>query len=165
MEWVGGFEPLGFEAGRRAKLWLETNLSAENLPLRTYCVFSDVDESELFGFLVLDEIQVEVAPFDIPIMQVRHAVRDPRAEKHPATKLVWIARSSTSPSGFGSELFEHALLVATEVGSCALMVDAYDEKTAEDLWIRHYDLRKPRDGAAEWSCLWHSVGQPDQTFN
>lgn len=98
-------------------------------------------------------------------MQVRKAIADPRAPKHPATKLVWIARSSDSPAGLGSELFDYALYVATQAGSCALMVDAYDEQTAERLWFRHYDLRKPRDGAAEWSCLWHAVGEADQAFN
>lgn len=162
---VEGFDPLDFEAGHKAKLWLSTNLEAEVLPLRTYLVLSDENEDDLFGFFVLDEVEVEVAPSDIPIMQVRHAISDPRAPKHPATKLVWIARSSGSPPGLGSELFDYALYVATRAESCALMVDAYDEQTAERLWFRHYDLRKPRDGAAEWSCLWHAVGEADQSFN
>lgn len=165
LRWIRGFEPLDFEAGRLAKLSLETNLSAEILPFRTYFVFSDVNEEELFAFFMLDEINVHVAPFDIPIMQVRHAIEDPNADTHPATKLVWIARSKASPAGLGSELFDEALLVATEAGSCALMVDAHDEATAENLWIRHYGLRKPRDGAADWSCLWHATGEPDQTFS
>ena len=164
-EWIAGFEPLDFEAGRKAKAWLETNLAAEILPLRTYFVFNDKDESELYGFFVLDQIEVKVAAGDIPIMQVRDAIDDPQAERHPATKLVWIARSKASPPGLGSELFDYALLEATRAKSCALMVDAFDEETAEKLWIRHYDLRKPRSGADEWASLWHSVGKADQTFS
>lgn len=163
--WVAAFEPLDFEAGERAKLWLETNLDAEVLPLETYLVFNDLDEDELFGFFVLADTHVKVAPGDIPIMQVRHAIEDPLAERQPATKLVWIARSKASPPGLGSELFDYALLVATQKSSCALTVDAYDEKTAEELWLRRYDLRKPRDGGDGWSSLWHAVGQADQSFN
>ena len=163
--WAASFEPLEFEAGRKAKTWLETNLEAEVLPLRTYFAFNDKDEGELYGFFVLDQIEVKVAAGDLPIMQVRDAIDDPRAERRPATKLVWIARSKASPPGLGSELFDYALLEATRARSCALMVDAFDEETAEKLWIRHYDLRKPRDGADEWTSLWHSVGRADQTFS
>lgn len=164
-KWVAGFEPLDdFEAGRRAKAWLETSISAGVIPLTTYLVFSE-DESELYGFFVLDKVEVEVAPFDRPIMKARKVIEDVNVEKHPATKLVWIARSDSSPSGFGSEMFEHALLLATEAGSCALMVDAADQDTAEKLWIKHYDLRKPREGTADWSCLWHALGESNESFN
>jgi len=163
-DWVGNFEPLEYEAGHSAKAWLETNISAGVVPLTTYLVFSE-DESELFGFFVLSDIEVKVAPFDRPIMKARKSIKDVNVEKHPATKLVWIARSRSSPAGFGAEMFEHALLLATEAGSCALMVDAADEGTAEKLWVAHYDLRKPRDGAADWSCLWHALGEPNESFN
>ena len=164
-EWIEPFEPLEpFEAGKKAKLWLETNLETENLPHRTYLVFNDEDPDQLFGFFVLDSLEVQVSPGDVPIMQVRHAIKDPGAPTHPATKLVWISRHNDSPSGIGEEMFEYALYVAEEEGSCALMVDAFDQATAEKLWIKCFDLREPRDGATEWSCLWHTVGEPDQTF-
>lgn len=164
--WIESFEPLEpFDAGKKAKLWLETNLETENLPHRTYLVFSDEDEDQLFGFFVLDSLDVEVAPGDVPIMQVRQAIQNPRAHSHPATKLVWIARHQESPAGIGAEMFEYALFVAEEEGSCALMVDAYDKETAEELWIKRFDLRQPRAGASQWSCLWHTVGEANQTFN
>jgi hypothetical protein len=163
--WVENFEPLEFEAARRAKLWLDSNLAAEVLPLTTYFIFSDEDEDELFGFFVLDKIEVKVAPFDLPIMQMRKAIEDPNAARQSATKLVWIARSKASPSGLGQEMFDYALHLAEEDGCCALMVDAFDQGTAEELWMKRYDLRKPRAGAAEWTCLWHAVGQANQDFN
>lgn len=160
--WAGEFEPLDFEAGRRAKAWLETNISSELVPLQTYLALSE-DESKLYGFFALDEIEVEVAPHDMPVMEVRKAI-DPDAPRQHATKLAWIARSRHSDPGFGAEMFEYALLVATEAGSCALMVDAYDEATAQ-MWMERYQLRKPRAGAADWTCLWHAVGTPPQDFN
>jgi hypothetical protein len=163
-EWIADFEPLKYQAGHSPKAWLETNISAGVVPLTTYLVFSE-DESELYGFFVLDGIEVNVAPFDRPIMKAQKSIKDINVEKHPATKLVWIARSESSPPGFGAEMFEHALLLAIEAGSCALMVDAADEETAEKLWIGHYDLRKPRDGAADWSCLWHALGELNESFN
>jgi hypothetical protein len=165
-QWVADFEPLDddFDAGHSAKAWLETNISAGVVPLDTYLVFSE-EESELFGFFVLDEVEVEVAPYDRPIMKAHKSIDDVNVKRHPATKLVWIARSSTSPKGFGAEMFEHALVLATEARSCALLVDAADEDTAEKLWIGHYEFRKPRDGAAEWSCLWHSLGELNESFN
>lgn len=104
--WAARFEPLDFEAGRKAKTWLETNLAAEVLPLRTYFAFNDKDESELYGFFVLDQIEVKVAAGDLPIMQVRDAIDDPGAERHPATKLVWIVRRRRrvgEPLAFGGE--------------------------------------------------------------
>jgi hypothetical protein len=163
--WIEAFEPLEpFEAGTKAKLWLQTNLETENLPHRTYLVFNDEDPNQLFGFFVIDSLDVQVSPGDVPIMQVRHAIKDPQAPTQPATKLVWIARHKDSPPGIGAEMFEYALYVAEEAGSCALMVDAYDQTTAEELWIKRFDLRQPRAGASEWSCLWHTVGEPDQTF-
>lgn len=159
------FEPLEpFEAGKKAKFWLQTNLETENLPHRTYLVFNDEDPGQLFGFFVLDALEIQVSRGDLPIMQVRRAIKDPDAPTQAATKLVWIARHKDSPAGIGAEMFEYALYVAEREGSCALMVDAYDRATAEELWIRRFDLRKPRDGAAEWSCLWHTVGQSDQLF-
>ena len=101
----------------------------------------------------------------MPVMQVRKVLKDPRAQRQRATKLVWIARSSSSESGFGLEMFEHALLLAFEQGSVALMVDAYDTATAE-MWVRHpYHLREPHAGTEEWICLWHAVGKADQSFN
>ena len=163
--WIESFEPLEpYEAGMKAKLWLQTNLETENLPHRTYLVFNDEDPDQLFGFFVLDSLDVQVAPGDVPIMQVRHVIEDPNAPTQSATKLVWIARHKDSPAGIGAEMFEYALYVAEEARSCALMVDAYDEDTAQNLWIKRFDLRQPRAGATEWSCLWHTVGQPDQTF-
>lgn len=161
--WAERFQPLEFEAGVKAKAWLETNVSAGVLPLQTYLVLNE-DESELYGFFVLDRVEVEVAPDDKPIMQVRRAIDDPQAKRHHATKLVWIARSESSEPGFGAEMFEYALLVATEEKSCALMVDAYDEATAQ-MWIDRYQLRKPRAGTGEWTCLWHAVGKATQDFN
>jgi hypothetical protein len=163
MGYLANFECLDFDAARKAKAWLETNISAGVLPLDTYLAFSE-DEAELFGFIVLEEIDVKVAPEDVPIMQMRNAVDNPRAEKQKAVKLVWIARSDSSDPGFGGELFDHALLVALEAGACALMVEPFDDKTADELWLRHYHLRRPRDGADEWSCLWHAVGEADQTW-
>jgi hypothetical protein len=162
--WIANFEPLDFDAGRRAKAWLETNLSTGLIPLTTYLVFSE-DETQLFGFFVLDDMEISVAPFDRPIMKARKSIENVNIERHPATKLVWIARSESSPPGFGQEMFEHALLRAKEAGSCALLVDAADQDTAERLWIEHYDMRKPRDGAAEWTCLWHTLGDPNEDFN
>jgi hypothetical protein len=163
--WVSTFEPLEpFEAGTKAKLWLQTNLETENLPHRTFLVLSDEDPNQLFGFFVLDTLDVQVAPGDVPIMQVRDVIDDPTAPTQPATKLVWIARHADAPSGLGAEMFEYAIYAAEEEGSCALMVDAYDEDTAQELWINRFDLRLPRAGASEWSCLWHTVGHPNQTF-
>lgn len=161
--WVENFEPLDFEAGAKAKAWLETNVSSGTLPLRTYLALSE-DESELYGFFALDQMDVRVAPYDKPVMQVRNVLDDPGAERQKATKLVWIARSKSSDPGFGSEMFDYALLVAFEEKSVALMVDAYDGATAQ-MWIDRYYLRDPHPGTDEWTCLWHAVGKPDQSFN
>jgi hypothetical protein len=163
--WLLTFEPLDFEAARQTKLWIETNLAAGTFPYTTVFVFAGDGSDELFGCFVMDQMEVEVARDDIPIMQVRKAIKEPRVRRHPATKIVWMARSKSSPAGLGQQMFNHALKVAEEDGCCAVMVDAYDQETAEKLWIRTYHLRKPRPGAADWSCLWHSVGQADQSFN
>jgi hypothetical protein len=163
MTLIGEFEPLEFEAAEKAKAWLETSVSSGKLAMKTYLVFSE-DGARLFGFFVLDDAEVEVAPGDVPIMIVRDTIKDPRAKKQHAVKLVWIVRSIESDAGFGNELFDHALVLATEAGGCALMVEPYDEETAEKLWIDHFDLRKPRTGTADWTCLWHALGTADQTF-
>lgn len=163
MRLIEAFEPLEFEAAEKAKAWFETNVSAGRLPMKTHLVFSE-DGSRLFGFFVLDEEEVEVAPGDVPIMVVRDAIENPNAERQRAVKLVWIARSVESDAGFGNQLFDHALVLAWEAGGCALMVEPYDEETAEKLWIRHFQLRKPRTGAAGWTCLWHALGNPNQDF-
>lgn len=160
---IRAFEPLQFEAAEKAKAWLETSVSSGKLAFKTYLVFSE-DGNRLFGFFALDRQEVRVAPGDVPIMQVRETIVDPQAETQHAVKLVWIVRSVASDAGFGNELFDHALVFATEDGGCALMVEPYDEATAEKLWIRHFYLRKPRDGSASWTCLWYPLGEPDQTF-
>jgi len=148
---------------RQAKAWLETSVSSGKLAFKSYLVFSE-DGRRLFGFFALDSQEVQVAAEDVPIMQVRKTIDDPSAERQRAAKLVWIARSRRSDAGFGNELFDHALVVATEDGGCALMVEPYDQKTAEKLWIDHFHLRKPRAGAPGWTCLWYALGEADQTF-
>lgn len=163
MPLIEEFEPLRFEAAEKAKAWLETNVSAGVVPMKTYLVFSE-DGEKLYGFFVLQEEEVGVAPEDIPIMIVRDRIDDPHAEKQLAVKLVWIVRSIDSDCGFGNQLFEHVLVLATEAGGCAVMVEPYDEETAEKLWIEHFHLRKPRAGAEEWTCLWHALGEADQSF-
>jgi hypothetical protein len=163
MRFISAFVPLEFEAADKAKAWLETNVSAGILPLKTYLVFSE-DEAELLGFFVIDEMDVRVAPEDVPIMQVRKAIDDPKAETQRAMKLVWIARSLSSDPGFGNELFEHALLLAWEAGGCALMVEPYDQETAERLWRKHFHMREPRGGTDDWTCLWHAVGEANQDW-
>lgn len=163
MALIGAFEPLDFEAAEKAKAWLETNVSSGRLPMKTHLVFSE-DGSKLFGFFVLDDEEVEVAPGDVPIMVVRDTIENPNATKQRAVKLVWIARSCESDSGFGNQLFDHALVLAWEAGGCALMVEPYDEETAEKLWIEHFHLRKPRAGAEDWTCLWHALGKANQDF-
>lgn len=157
------FEPLGFEAAIKAKAWLETSVSSGSLGFDTYLALSE-DLRHIIGFFALGEEEVEVAPGDLPIMLVRKVLENPDAEKQRALKLVWIARSCTSPTGFGNDLFDHALVIAFEAGGCAVMVEPYDEATAKKLWLDHFQLRKPRDGAAGWQCLWYALGQADQGF-
>ena len=160
---ISVFEPLQFEAAEKAKAWLETNVSAGKLAMKTHLVFSE-DGAKLLGFFVLDDEDVEVAPGDVPIMHVRDAIKDPNAKKQHAVKLVWIARSAESDPGFGNQLFDHALVLAWEAGGCALVVEPYDQETAEKLWVKHFHLRKPRAGADDWTCLWHALGHTNQSF-
>lgn len=160
---IRAFEPLEFEAAEKAKAWLETSVSSGKLAFKTYLVFSE-NGRRLFGFFALDDQEVQVAPEDVPIMQVRNTIDDPNADMQHAVKLVWIARTRASDAGFGNELFDHALVFATEAGGCALLVEPYDEETAEKLWIEHFHLRKPRKGSADWTYLWYPLGEPNQTF-
>jgi len=157
------FEPLSFEAADKAKAWLETSVSSGSLGFDTYLALSE-DLLHIVGFFALGEEEVEVAPGDLPIMQARKVIKNPNAKRQRALKLVWIARCQTSPPGFGNDLFDHALVVAYEAGGCAVMVEPYDEATAKKLWLEHFELRKPRDGAADWRCLWYALGQPYQDF-
>lgn len=157
---VAAFEPLDFEPGRKAIAWLDSNIGAGQLPMDTYLVFSE-DSSELLGFFVLELVEVAVSRGDLPIIELRRKLKDPHAPQ-PAVKLVWIARSESSPKGFGQELFDQALLLAYEAGACALLVEPYDEQTAKRVWLDHYELRTPRPDQRnpdEWSYLWYAVGE------
>lgn len=156
------FEPLDFEPGRKATAWLQANIGAGRLPMDTYLVLSE-DFSELLGFFVLELIEIVVSSGDLPIIEVRKKLKDPHGPQ-PAVKLVWIARSRTSPKGFGQELFDAALALAFEAGACALLVEPYDDKTAQRVWLDHYELRAPRPDQGnprEWSYLWHAIGETD----
>jgi hypothetical protein len=156
---IRAFEPLDFEPGHKAAAWLDANVGAGRLPMDTYLVFSE-DSSELLGFFVLELIEVAISSGDLPIIELRQKLTDPQ-EPQPAVKLVWITRSKDSPQGFGQELFDQALALAFEAGACALLVEPYDELTAQRVWLDHYELRTPRphqDRPEEWSYLWHAVG-------
>ena len=139
---VGHFEPLRFSAAQKAITWLQVNLDAGRLPLDTYLVFSE-DNRELYGFFVLELVEICIASGDVPIIQVRKKLADPLAPQ-PALKLVWIARSESSPKGFGQELFDQALAFALEADACALLVEPYDEATAK------------RSGSSISSCALHA---------
>lgn len=162
MTYIEEFEPLHFEAASKAKAWLETNVSAGSIPMDTYLVFSE-EGDRLLGFFALKEEEVAVAPEDMPIMMVRDRIEDPY-EKQLATKLVWIVRSHDADDGLGDQLFEHVLVLATEAGGCAVLVEPYDDDTKQKLWIDHFHLREPRAGSAEWTCLWYALGEVDQDF-
>lgn len=164
LDYVDRFEPLDFEAGHKAKAWLDGAIRTGRLAIPTELVLSE-DQSELVGFFAVDDIEVEIAAGDVGVMQMRKVVKDPNASKHKATKLVWIARSRTSQKGLGGEMFEEALAIADIAESCALMLEPYDDAT-EGIWTDRFDLRRPRRGGAEeWSnSLWHPVGDPPQDF-
>jgi hypothetical protein len=128
----------------------------------TYLVFSE-DSTQLLGFFVLELMEVVISDGDLPIVEVRHDLKDPHAPQ-PAVKLVWIARSEDSPPGFGQELFDEALVLAFEAKACALLVEPYDHDTAQKVWLEHYELRTPRPDQAkpaEWSYLWYAVGDAE----
>lgn len=162
---LGRFRPLVFPAAEKAITWLRVNLEAGHLPLDTYLVFSE-DGSELFGFFVLDAIDICIASGDVPIIQMRKKIADPLAPQ-PALKLVWIARSAASPKGLGGELFDRALALALEAEVCALLVEPYDEATAKRVWLEHFELRTPREDQndpKEWIYLWHAVQPIEATW-
>lgn len=163
MRLLEGFEPLEFKAAEKAKAWLETSVSAGNLGFDTHLAFSE-DGERLFGFFAVGEEDVQVAPGDIPAMVVRKTIDDPEAETQHAMQLVWIARSRESNSGFGDELFNHALVLGMEAGACALTVEPYDEPTEKKLWLEHFHFRKPRKGSSGWTRLWFPVGKANQDF-
>jgi hypothetical protein len=155
---IQDFKPLQYEPGHKAAEWLDTNVRARRLPFDTYLVLSE-DSSELLGFFVLEPMEVLVSAGDLPILQLRHQIDEPAAPQ-PALKLVWIARSETSPKGFGQELFDEALVKAYEDGALALLVEPYDEETARKIWLEHYQMRTPRPNQGhpgEWIYLWHAV--------
>ena len=139
-DWLMGpiraFEPLECEAAEKAKAWLETSVSSGKLAFKTYLVFSE-NGRQLIGFFALDDLEVRVAPQDVPIMQVRKTIDDPGADMQHAVKLVWIARSRASEAGFGNELFDHALVFATEAGGPRVAGGA----------LRRRDRRKALDRA------------------
>jgi hypothetical protein len=168
------FEPLPREAARKAKAWLETNVEGGVLPQDVRLVYSE-DEAQLFGFFVLDEIDVRPPPKDVERMQVRKAtataikgrktIADPQAPTQRAMKLVWVARSVDSTPDVGSEMFDHAVQLGEEAGCCAMMVEPYDDETARRLWIEHYEFIEGYGDDHDWSsCLWYPLGEPDQTF-
>lgn len=158
---IDDFEPLPFEAARKAKAWLETSVDSGALAFEVPLGFSE-DSRRLLGFCALTEEEVKVAPGDVPIMEVRGTIDDRNATLQKAVKLVWIARSAESDPGFGNQLFNHSLVVAHEAGACALMVEPYDDETRDRLWIEHFHLWKPRVGSPDWTCLWYPLGTPPQ---
>jgi hypothetical protein len=161
-EMVRTFDPLDFEPADKAKEWLQVNVQAEVLPLDTYLVFSE-DETELLGFFVLELVEVRVATGDVPIMKLRGGELDPQAPVHPGIKLVWMVRSDSSSPGFGEELLEQALLLAVEAKVCALLVEPYDDDTAERLWKNHFQFRELRPGGDD-DVLWHTLLKVDQLW-
>ncbi len=174
MRYVRSFEPLEREAARKAKAWLETNIEGGVLPQDVRLVYSE-DESQLFGFFVVDEIDVQPPPRDIERMQVRKTtvataesrktIKDPRAPTQRAMKLVWIARSVDSTPDVGAEMFDHAVQLGEEADCCAMMIEPYDDETARRLWIEHYEFIAGDGDDDDWSsCLWYALGEPDQTF-
>ncbi|HEX6665639.1 MAG TPA: hypothetical protein VF081_03495 [Solirubrobacterales bacterium] len=175
MKYVGDFEPVDHVAARKAKAWLETNVEGRFLSHQVHLVYSE-DESQLFGFFVVHEVEVQPAPRDVGRMQVRSAVdeggaerktiEDPRAASQRAMKIAWIARSENSPADVGGEMFDHAVELGERSGCCAMMVEPYDDDTARRLWIEHYAFIEGEEGDDEWSsCLWYALGEPNQTFN
>jgi hypothetical protein len=155
---IQGFQPLPFEPARKAAEWLDSNLRAGRLPMDTYLVLSE-DSSQLLGFFVLEPMEVFVSRGDQPILELRHKLDDPSAAQS-ALRLVWLARSALTTSGFGQELFDEVLVKAVEADTLAVLVEPYDETTAQRIWIDHFQFRTPRpnlDRPEEWTYLWHAV--------
>jgi hypothetical protein len=176
MRYLREFNPLPHAAAHKAKAWLETNVEARFLPHLVRLVYSE-DESQLYGFFVVHEIEAQPPPQDLGYMQVRRrtddagtlgqrTIEDPRAATQQAMKIAWIARSVNSPEDVGAEMFDHAVELGEEAGCCAMMVEPYDDDTARRLWKDHYGFIEGEGDGDEWSsCLWYALGEPDQTFN
>ena len=163
------FEPMGFEPGAKAAEWLKLNVETGVLPLDTHLVVTDLgDHPDLIGFFVVEEMEVKVASDDLPIVEVRNRGIN-RASPLRAVKLVWIARAETAPEGFGEELFDEVLVKAVEARAVVVIVQPYDDDTAESLWKAHFHCKEPRPGWVfpedeKTTFLWYPVGEADQSF-
>lgn len=160
---IEAFEPLPYDAGRRAAEWLKRVSGAEALPLDLYLLVHR-GSGDLFGFFVIEPETVVISRGDAPVVQVRTGIVDP-AEEQASSLLVWMARSKYAPPGFGEFLFEAVVADAVARGSSLIRVSPADTETEERIWVGRFNFRRPRaDSEVGWVFLWYGVGEPDQTF-
>ncbi len=147
------FKPLPFDAAKDALSWLRCQLRSPELPLLT--VLDLTPRNELLAFCVLGFIPFRFAPDsdgDVPTDKLEIAV-----------DVSWIARSSNSPVGFGTQLFEYAVSIGMDEEATAMVVTPHDDETAEKLWMRrfHFERAAPEDQpAGAPPRLWYPIREP-----
>jgi len=145
---VERFESVDCPAGRAAADWLREDSLDNHGSTVTYLLLRD---GRVEGFYALSSAQVRLS------MRHRRQLVNDRGERYldlrplqPASLVAWIAKRNGAEST-GRELLMHAFSTALQASelqaSIALVLDPYDEETAE-MWLRYEGVQFRRSAPA-----------------
>jgi hypothetical protein len=137
---VGEFEPLPHEAGREMAGWLQWAVHEGSLPNETHALCTD---QEMLGFLAIERGLVKISHRAWPILELRERMR--KREPLNALRLSAIVRGASTPPGFGSVLFDHALGLALDDKRVAAILVQPDNDRVDQMWQKHYDFKPMQD--------------------
>jgi hypothetical protein len=143
---VQEFEPLDFDAGRRAAEFLKEEALTNDGSTKTYVLVSN-DRVE--GFIAMCTCEVELIP--------KHSkeVGVPHRRRLPGVLLTWVAKHRDATCD-GKALVEVAYGLASEVaekvGAVAFALDPMDEDIAK-VWREKYSFRNTRDDRRLWTSI------------
>lgn len=148
-EAVASFEPIDTPAGHAAASWLTSSALEEHPSVATHLLLKN---GRVEGFVALAAGSIELTG-----RKRREANRKPLHGVQPATVIRWMARHKDADPGVGRELLLYATALALEaserLGSIALVLNAYDDATAEHLMHEYPFLRADKSGRTLWAPL------------
>jgi hypothetical protein len=133
---VEAFESTEWEAGREAAAWLRDRALDEYGSSITYLMLR---KGEVEAFYALCSAEVLLTGRDrTKLFRSSRAKSHEVSRRQPASLIAWAAKRTDGEEKCGALIMGHALATAWEVaelqGNIALVLDPYDERTA-DMWL------------------------------
>lgn len=161
-EAVDHFEPVDNDAGRAAAAWLKNSALGDYPSTATWLAYHN---QRIEGFFAICSSEVTL----YERQRKKHLGREGRSREHrlhpqqPASLITWLGKHVNAAMA-GDSILHYAAYIATQVaeqqGNIALVLDPFDEETAE-FWRDRYSFLRSAKAGRLWIPLHDEEDEAD----